>query len=446
MFRANVARRNKRSDWRLLKGQRERNGCGTSRGERMTSASAVESVTEQRDLRTGTPVWAAYAQVALEVEKLVAPLKIDVVIVGAGITGALLAEATTARGLSTVVIDRRPPGHGSTAASTALLQFEIDTPLIRLADEIGFEKASRIWRRSLRAVGDLAHIVRTLQISCDFAARRALYLAGNTLGAAEMETEGRYRRRAGLPSAFFTRAELGGLTKMDREAALISEGSAEVNPVQLTAGLLSRAQSRGGKVFAPAQLAEVVASTGKVAMVTADGVELEAKALVFATGYELADGVPIDGHRRTSTWAFATPPQPHAIWSSAELIWEAAEPYLYIRSTADGRVVVGGEDEDITDEAKRDALLPSKVATLQEKTKALLPWLNVTTDFAWAGTFGESENGLPSIGPVPDMPNCYAVLSYGGNGITFGVIAAQIIASRIGGPPDPDEQLFAFGR
>ncbi|MET0191988.1 MAG: FAD-binding oxidoreductase [Hyphomicrobiaceae bacterium] len=408
--------------------------------------SAAQSITEKRDLRTGTPVWAAYAQVPVAIERLVAPIKVDVVIVGAGITGALVAEATTARGLSTVLIDRRPPGHGSTAASTAMLQFEIDTPLIRLAEEIGFEKASRIWRRSFRAVNDLGHMVRRLQIPCDFAERRALYLAGNVLGAAEMEEEGRHRRRAGLPSAFLTRAELAGLTKMDREAALISEGSAEVNPVQLTTGLLSRAQSRGGRVYAPMQLAEVVASSGKVGMVTADGVELEAKAVVFATGYELADGVPLDGHRRTSTWAFATPPQPKAIWSSAELIWEASEPYLYMRSTADGRVVVGGEDEDVTDEAKRDALLPSKVAALQEKTKALLPWLNVTADFAWAGTFGESENGLPSIGLVPDMPNCYAVLGYGGNGITFGVLAAQIIAQRLCGQPDPDEALFAFDR
>ena len=51
-------------------------------------------------------------------------------------------------------------------------------------------------------------------------------------------------------------------------------------------------------------------------MVTTEGVEMEAKALVFATGYELADGVRQTGHRRTSTWAFATPPQPRAIWAA----------------------------------------------------------------------------------------------------------------------------------
>jgi glycine/D-amino acid oxidase-like deaminating enzyme len=108
--------------------------------------------------------------------------------------------------------------------------------------------------------------------------------------------------------------------------------------------------------------------------------------------------------------------------------------------------VVGGEDEDIEDERARDALLPRKIAALQQKTKKLMPWVDASVDSAWAGTFGESDNGLPSMGPVPGMPNCYAVLAYGGNGLTFGVIAAQIIAGQLCGRPDPDADLFAFER
>jgi glycine/D-amino acid oxidase-like deaminating enzyme len=107
---------------------------------------------------------------------------------------------------------------------------------------------------------------------------------------------------------------------------------------------------------------------------------------------------------------------------------------------------VGGEDEDIDDETLRDALLTAKIEALQAKTKALLPALDVTADFRWTGTFGESEGGLPSIGAVPEMPGCYAVLGYGGNGITFALIASQILAAELGGARDPDADLFAFGR
>jgi glycine/D-amino acid oxidase-like deaminating enzyme len=402
------------------------------------------SFTQRRDLRTGTPIWTTLAPAGIATQSLRSSQYADLVIVGAGITGALLAEAATARGLSVIILDRRPPFHGSTAASTALLQFEIDMPFIHLVDTIGFEAAKRAWLRSFTAVRDLSALVRRLHLRCDFRERSALYLAGNTLDASELAEEGRQRRAIGLPSVFLGPSELRSVAGIDRAAALLSKGAAEANPVLLSRGLLRRAATRGAKLFSPVQLAGVVSSSLKVEMVTSDDIELEAKALVFATGYELADGVPSGGHRISSTWAFSTRPQPDMLWGNGELIWEAADPYLYIRTTTDGRVIVGGEDEDVEDETARNALLPAKIQVLQRKTKQLMPWLDVSADCAWAGAFGESDNGLPSIGAVPGMPRCYAVLGYGGNGITFGVVASQIIARHLCGEADADAELFSF--
>jgi glycine/D-amino acid oxidase-like deaminating enzyme len=412
----------------------------------MIGCHLADSVTEVRDLHSGVPVWAHYPKPFISTGTLSSSLRTDVVIVGAGITGALVAEAATAMGLATVILDRRPPALGSTAASTALLQFEIDTPLSRLAEELGVDRAARVWLRSFRAVADLKHLVERLHIPCAFRPRRTLYLAGNKLDSNALAAECRQRRAIGLPSEFLGHAELRAYAGLDRDAALLSEGAADVDPTALTAGLLRSAIANGCRLFTRTQLAEVAPLHHRVEMVTADGFELEAKALVFATGYELADGIPTAGHRRTSTWAYATPPRPQRLRGNGDLIWEASDPYLYIRTTADGRVLVGGEDEDIDDEAARDALLPAKIEALQGKTKLLLPWLDVTADFAWAGTFGESDNGLPSIGPVPGMPNCYAVLGYGGNGMTFSVVAAQIIQMLLRGQRDPDAELFDFGR
>jgi glycine/D-amino acid oxidase-like deaminating enzyme len=402
------------------------------------------SATEIRDLRTGIPVWASYQFSAVPTETLSSSLKTDVVVIGAGITGALIAEAVTAIGLSTVVLDRRAPGQGSTAASTALLQFEVDTPLMVLTQQIGIERARRVWHRSFRTVEDLRRLVQQLGIACDFRSRNALYLAGTRLGPLELAEEGRQRREIGLPSEFLGRSDLHDLTGMIREAALLSRGVADVNPLLLTDGLLRCAKARGSRLFTPAQLAEVSPSTRKVSMVTLDDIELEAKALIFATGYELAKGVPSAGHRRSSTWAFATKPQPARIWSSGELIWEASDPYLYMRTTTDGRVLAGGEDEDFDNETARDALLPAKIKLLQKKVEQLIPRLDVDIDFAWTGTFGHNDTGLPTFGPVPDMPNCYAVLGYGGNGLTFSMVAAQVIVGALSGNTAPDSELFNF--
>ena len=54
--------------------------------------------------------------------------------------------------------------------------------------------------------------------------------------------------------------------------------------------------------------------------------------------------------------------------------------------------------------------------------------------------------GLPAIGPVPGAERCFAVMGYGGNGITFSAIAAQLIQRAILGLDDPDAELFALPR
>ena len=377
--------------------------------------------------------------------RLLESTRVDMVIVGAGITGALVAEAATTAGLVPLVLDRRDPGHGSTAASTGLLQFEMDVPLVQLVQEIGLERASRAWRRSFRSVSDLADLVARLEIPCGFEPRRAIYLAGNMLDAHALAEEGRLRRSIDLPSEYLDPTQLLNYAGIGRDGALVSDNAAHVDPMSLTVGLLLRAAARGCQVISPSELAEVVPSERGVQMVTSDGREIEARSLVFATGYELAKGVPTSGHRRTSTWAFATAPQPD-LRVRGNVIWEAADPYLYVRNTPDGRLIVGGEDEDIDDETERDRLIAAKIQTLRQKVSELLPWLDATPEYAWAGTFGESQSGLPSIGQVPGMPHCYAVLGYGGNGITFSMIAAQIIKAFLLGARDPDADLFAFDR
>jgi glycine/D-amino acid oxidase-like deaminating enzyme len=181
-----------------------------------------------------------------------------------------------------------------------------------------------------------------------------------------------------------------------------------------------------------------------VELKTAEGYEVRAKHVVFATGYELVKLVHSRRHQIISTWAMATKPQLDRLWPSRCLIWEAADPYLYLRTTTDGRVIIGGEDEEFADEERRDALTPKKIATLSDKLGKLLPNLDAAPAFNWAGCFGVSTTGLPSIGAVPGAPRCYAIMGYGGNGITFSAIAAQLIQRAVLGLRDPDADLFAL--
>jgi glycine/D-amino acid oxidase-like deaminating enzyme len=68
------------------------------------------------------------------------------------------------------------------------------------------------------------------------------------------------------------------------------------------------------------------------------------------------------------------------------------------------------------------------------------------TEFAWTGTFGESADGLPYVGEAADIPGCLVAMGYGGNGMTWGVVAAEVIRDACLGRTNPDAKLFAFDR
>ncbi|MBW6396994.1 FAD-binding oxidoreductase [Roseomonas sp. HJA6] len=403
------------------------------------------SATQPRDLRSGTPVWLKQGRRGGLGTAPDDDLSAEVAIIGGGISGALLADAALSAGRSVLVLDRRGFALGSTAASTALLQFELDLPLTHLIRRIGRERAARAWWRSASAVDALRGRIADLGLRCGFRERHTAYLPGNILDDAGLRAEAEARARIGLRSRHVGREELHALTGIARPGAVWSAGAAEADPVTLTRGLWRSALSRGARLVAPAEVTGIETTARGVTLRLGGGTTVKARHLALATGYELAPLLRPRGYRIISTWAMATRPQPSRLWPSRCLIWEAADPYLYLRSTADGRILVGGEDADFADEATRDRLIPRKIATLRRKLAALLPGVDTEPDFAWAGCFGASATSLPAIGPMPGEDRCFAVLGFGGNGITFSVIAAQIFGRWLLGLADPDRDVFGFG-
>ncbi|WP_424812975.1 NAD(P)/FAD-dependent oxidoreductase [Roseococcus sp. YIM B11640] len=402
--------------------------------------------TPDLDLHTGQPIWNARSRTDPPHRPLLESGKADVVVIGCGVSGALVADALVEAGREVLALDRRGPAVGSTSASTALLQFEIDQPLTELIGRLGRARAVRAWWRSATAVEHVHARISDLRIPCSFRSRQAIYLPGNVLDLAGLRKEAETRARVGLRSHLIDGEELRRLTGIERDGAILSAGAAEVDPRALALGLWRAAVRRGARLHAPCDVVDIDPGPRRVLLTTSEGFTIEAKYVALATGYELSPLARQRGYKITSTWAYATAPQPDKLWPSRCLIWEAASPYLYIRTTTDGRVMVGGEDEGFKDEDHRDRLLPRKVEVLRRKLAALIPGIEAAPDYAWTGCFGESPDGLPLIGPIAGAERCFRVLGFGGNGLTFSAIAAQLIQRAILGLPDPDAELFSAPR
>lgn len=401
-------------------------------------------LTRKRDLRTGRSVWQMKPLPRIPHQPLEGNAETGVLVIGAGISGAMIAEALTADGHRVMVVDRRGPLKGSTAASTALIQYEIDVPLTKLSAQIGEADAIRAWRRSVLAVQSLAAKARALGLGGEMISRDSLYLAGDELDADALVKEGEARRAAGIETGILDRRELRKRFGIGRDAALLGYDNRAADPRRLAAAFLRAASEGGADIRSKVEITGVEPKKTVIVATTKAGQTIRCKRLIFATGYEVPGGVPKDGHRIISTYAIATVPQPKRLWPEQCFIWEASDPYLYLRTTDDGRIVCGGEDEPFSDEDSRDALLKDKTRALCKKLGKLLPGVATKVDCAWTGSFGTTETGLPLIGEIPGMANCWAALGYGGNGITYSRIAADVIRAAFAGRADPEADLYAF--
>ncbi|MTH62640.1 FAD-dependent oxidoreductase, partial [Paracoccus litorisediminis] len=307
----------------------------------------------KRRLHLAKPFWAATKHISAPSIPTPSARSWDVIIVGAGISGALMAEALTRKNRRVLIVDRRVPVRGSSIASTAMIQHEIDVPLHHLARRMGAD-AARTWRRSVRAVQDLQDLVARLGIACDMQAKQALYLTGDEMGHRAMRSEFEARQNAGIACDYLDQAELMQRFGIDRSAAILSGASASANPGQLTAGLLTVAQARGAEIASPVEITDLAETGDSATLATREGGVLTAEQVVFCTGYEFLPVMESRAHRITSTWALASHPRiARPDWLDRSLVWEASEPYLYFRSARDGRIIAGGEDMD-DPEAYRD--------------------------------------------------------------------------------------------
>lgn len=389
-------------------------------------------LTERHDLRTGNPVWTDHKRPPPS--DPIPDGVVDVAIIGAGVMGAMLADRLASEGLGVALVDRRPPGGGSTAASTALVMWEIDVPLTHLARDIGLDAAGARWRRVFDAVQQLHARAESVDGTAPFAP--TVYLAGNLLDPEALKLEGEARVRFGLPSRWLDAGAVADRFAIAPRAALVSDGGFAADPVALTLGLLKRARGHGATVSWPVDVTRLETRSDSVALIHGDG-ELVARSVILAGGYERATAFLPPAFSLLSSYAVATPPGTAPKWREDAMIWEASDPYLYARTDAEGRIIAGGEDEDYAQEAPRNRRIEEKGGTIGHKLAAMLGEDELPIERRWAATFGASPDGLPAIGRARNHERLWLASGFGGNGVSFAALASELIAAEFTGTPDP---------
>ena len=402
------------------------------------------------DLLSSRPFWPIRDGLPATFPPLEGNEDCDVAIIGGGISGALTASLLASAGIDVVVLDRREVAHGSTAGNTGLVLYELDMMLHRLAERIGWEGARRAYRRCQRAVVALERLIRASGIDCDYSRRDSLLVAATPDHVPRLRREFDARARAGFEVEWWTRKHVASRSSLPHVAAILSPGAAELDVYRLTYALLLGARQAGARIYDRTRVTERIRSRQGVMLRTSRGPRVRARQMVVATGYETRAFLPSSEAALHSTFVIVSEPIHRGSfdgWPRERcLIWDTADPYLYLRTTSDGRAMIGGYDEAFSSAPARERLLRAKTTALKRRFRQFFPRIPLEVAASWAGTFGVSTDGLPFIGQHPRAPHTWFALGFGGNGTTFTMIAAEIIRDAMLGGEDPDAALFGFER
>lgn len=367
--------------------------------------------------------------------------RVDVIVVGAGITGVTAAYLLKKAGLKVALLERDQVGGVDTGHTTAHLTRVTDLRLKEIAKVFGEEAARAVWDAGGAAIDQIAHLVRTEEIDCDFKWVPGYLHA--PVGANASQSTDELREEA-------TAAEKLGIaaTFMGEIPALAVPGikfphQALFHPRKYLAGLLRSIDGDGSHVFENSAAGEILADPLRV---KTGGHELSADYLVLATHNPLVGNASMVGAALFQTKlslysSYALGAKVPSEQFPQASFWDTGDPYYYLR--IDRRddhdyAIFGGEDHK-TGQVEDTAAVYER---LEKKFRTLAP--EAVVDHRWSGQVIETNDGLPLIGETAEHQ--FVGTGYGGNGMTFGTLAAMMAVDAVMKRKNPWAELFDVHR
>ncbi len=397
-------------------------------------------------LRTPEAFWLLKNGILNSYPSLEENIRCDIAVIGAGITGSLISHALLKAGYDTVVLDKRDVGTGSSSATTSMLQYEIDTPMTKLSEMIGEEGAVLCYKAGIDSINILADLIKKEKLDAGFELKESLQVAHNQSAVKDLEKEYLMRKKYGFKVQWLTSEEIKKRYKMDSHPGILSKNGASLDAFQFAHELFHRNSRRGLRIFDHTPIKKINYGN-RVEIITDEGYRVICKRVVFCTGFETLSMFKKKYADIVSTFACVSE-QNFNLYNELKdtLIWDTADPYIYMRTTDDKRLLVGGEDIPFKNANIRDRVKNRKAEKLIEKLHTLSPSLYFKEDYNWAGAFGVTKDGLPYIGEHPDFMNAVFVLGLGGNGITFSVQGMDLVLKILAREYDPLIYYYRFNR
>jgi glycine/D-amino acid oxidase-like deaminating enzyme len=371
------------------------------------------------------------------------PARVDVAVIGGGITGLCAARALGKRGVRTAVLERHSMGWGASSRNGGMVLTGHKVGVDTLIARYGLELARRLYQASIDSVEVVAGIVADERIDCDFNRRGHLALAGKP---AHFEY---FKRSAEMLSRDFScnqrlvagadlRAEIGSEAYC---GGLVDELSGGINPARYVAGLTAAATRAGASLHEHTEVEQLTRKAKGWSVKTSRGT-LEADEIVVATsGYTGAVSRALQRKLLPiGSYVIATEPLSAALASelspSGRMMYDSWHFLHYFRLTADRRLLFGGRARFVPE---TPATVRESAAVLRDGMVAIYPQLrSARVDYAWGGTLDFTYDTMPHLGQIDGY---HYALGYAGHGVALATLMGTHVGNTLGTPAFSESPL-----
>lgn len=395
----------------------------------------------------GVPYFTKVGEEKKQYPYLTKDIETEVIIIGGGLTGSILAYYFSKLGIPNVVLEKKRVGHGSTSITTALIQFELDSLVAELIPYTTKEKI--IWSHQLgiRALNQLQAIIDEYGNQCEYAVRDTLLYTAKKLDAGALKQEYETLKENGFDVEFINKDNNPFL--FDIEAGVYAnKGGAEINPYLFTLQLLDIAESMKTKVFENSGVEKIEYEEDRVTVETEFHHRVQGKIVIMATGYDTNTFASRKFGTKTVTYNVVTN-QLDSLdgWHNLALIRDYCDPYNYYRTTKDKRIIAGGQDLPYEQNINNKQAAEKAYDVVSQNIYRIYPKANdLKIEYKYCGLFTSTQDDVGFIGKDPDHKLFWYCLGYGANGILFSLLGGDMLSRLYLGEVDPGLELFRVDR
>ncbi|VIF69874.1 oxidoreductase [Clostridioides difficile] len=394
----------------------------------------------------GKPIFTNINKIPRQFPYLTDDIDTDVIIVGGGVTGCICAYYLAKNNIKSVILEKERIAHGSTSVTTSLLQYELDDNLIDLTEVMTLKDALKAYNLCASALEELDTFIELYGNKCDYARRDTLLYTANKLEIKAIKEEYNLRKENGFDVEYID--ESTNPFSFDLKSGLIAKnGGRELDPYKYSHHLIDVSLKNGLQVYENTEVKKVDLSNDKVTAEVSYGYKVHGKKLIVATGYNTSLFTKRNFATKSNTFNIATKPLKNiASWKNNILIRDNCDPYNYLRTTKDNRLIIGGEDVSF-DDIEDETLANEKYDILEQRLKSMFKDIkDIEVEYKYCGCFASTLDNLGFIGPDNKNNNLWYCLGYGANGILFAILGGIMLSELYLGKQNKNMKLFKVDR